>query len=466
MPYTKGRAASLEDLLAKIAEWATDADIHGDDAWELMRQEAWPRGTIFKAKGLNGENSCYIGMLPLTLIKDKTYKEWLFASENIGKHLIWPAKGLNLKGASYSHTAGATSFNAKSKAYSFSDPDIVINSGSALVFGVFKQYAEGLDWNEQPGGIEFGDLKFFPLRYSVGRSQGALPAPLYPGVGYPGIGMPAGEPVNGYFDYWLAKDACRLTVVIHNAGQWDMGHAGMLIPFHAEMQYAFPAVVAGSTNGLRGMATTERVGESTVVRNGVKIDFSYDKWDLSRNLPHAPCFDITGGTREASNLGLCLPDGRWRFFHNFTQELKTNSQRNGDGSISYWFTLERPVRDANSEFVIKPMHTDLMGIRETLSREDTITVEALQLVQNSPKMHTTNLFGSLWRMAWPGADGPYGETRVNGKLCLLLPNCWEDRLWYILTGGTGITDPTILGNLYKEIIEYGKQFRILIRLED
>ncbi|WP_312337245.1 hypothetical protein [Anaerospora hongkongensis] len=469
MPYKKGTAASLNDLLTQIVTWATDETIHGEDTWELMRNEPWPRGMIFKAKGVNGTNSCYIGILPLSFVKGTTYRNWLFNSANIGKYLIWPKTGLNLGGASFIHTNGATSFQvlkdrydpASDKIqYSFSAPDIVNANGTALVFGVFKQYAADLDWHEQPGAISFGEMGLYPLEYTRdGSDPIKLSPPLYPGVGYPGIGMPAGQPADGYFTYWLAKDASRITVVTNNSGQWDMGHAGMLVPFHAKMQYAFPAVVTGSCTGLKSMAS---VADKQVI-NGAKIDYSYSNWDMSRSMPCTPCKNSAGKPQGVSNLGMCLPDGKWQFFHNWKQEYKTNSSTSSSGYTTYWFTTERPVRDDNSEFMLKPTNTDLLNVASNITGEETITLESFDLIQNAPGIGITNMLGTLWHMAWPGLDGPYGEITVNEKRCLLVPNCWEDRVWYV---PSGVTDQATLLAMWKEIVPYGKQFRMLIRLED
>ena len=48
MPHTHGYVGNFNELVSKIIEWSTDADIYGADAWELIRNEPWPRGTILK----------------------------------------------------------------------------------------------------------------------------------------------------------------------------------------------------------------------------------------------------------------------------------------------------------------------------------------------------------------------------------------------------------------------------------
>lgn len=51
-----------------------------------MRNEAWPRGTILKAKGLNGENSCYFGMMVLDLTYGSSYSSWLLQTKNLTRY--------------------------------------------------------------------------------------------------------------------------------------------------------------------------------------------------------------------------------------------------------------------------------------------------------------------------------------------------------------------------------------------
>ncbi len=464
MPYIKGSAATLDDLVAQTVDWVTDETVHGEDAWELMRNEPWPRGTIFKAKGLNGHNSCYIGLMVLTMVKGETYKNWLLQTNNLARYFVWAKAGLGLEGASFEHQAGNSTFSVLSDktkpngdkiAYALlGDIDIVFHGGSMLVFGVFKQYTEALDWQEQPGAINFNDteldLDLYPLSYSRNGSVSTKKPPVYPGMGYPGIAIPEDEPATGAFLYWLIKDDGHLTIVTRNRTQWDIGHAGLLIPFQAAMQYPFPAVMAGSCTGMNRYSAL--VDGRPVIAN--KLDFSYTNWSLSRSMPCAPC------ANGPSQLALCLPDGRWRYISNWTQQLKAGTY---DGS--YYFALARPER-INEGYLLKPTNTDLTDVTYGIDGETTIALEPFHLLQNELDSEPVNLFGTLWRMAWPGNLADFGEATVNGKACLLLPNCWEDRLWQILDGHSNVTDPATLLQRYNEIIEFGKQFRMLIQLEE
>jgi hypothetical protein len=180
-------------------------------------------------------------------------------------------------------------------------------------------------------------------------------------------------------------------------------------------------------------------------------------------MPCAPGINInTEVTPEFTQLGACMPDGTWKFFHNWTQILKASTTQ-----YEAWLTLERPVRATHEEgYRVKPTDLDLTDVAPGLAGADTISLESFDLYRRDHETGNTDMLGMLWRMAWPGIEGPYGEITLNEKKCLLLPNCWEDRMWYLPNGKSGTTDPAALYNLYKEIIEYSKQFRMLIRLED
>lgn len=468
MPYIHGNADSLETMLDSIVEWATDSTIHGDDAWTLMQKQDWPKGTILKAKGLDGTNTCYIGLMILDFTSTTAYSSWLLKTETIAKRVVWSSLGLNKQGAKITHTTGSASFKVWNDAYDESlgsvtyalsgYNNLVSGCGKMLVFGVFKQYSNGLDWDEQPGSMDFTDLGLFPLRYSIDAGYAVLKMkpPIYPGWGYPGIIMPSDEPSTGEFEYWLVKDGCHLTVVTNNLGQWDMGHAGMLKPFEATMQYPFPAVAVGSSNGFQYTSELD-AWMSTV--SGNKVDYSYNNLSISRGMPVVP-YGINN-----SHVMLCTPDGTWKPFVNWAQSMKKRTHWNG---VTFYFTLEEPTRLSNTAMGcrLKPMTDDLTDVVQCLSDDGHIAFEPLQLIQHDTAYDRTNLFGSLWGMHWPAAsDIPFGLTTINDKKYLMLPNCWEDRLWYITPWTSTLTTQLTYWNAYKEALNYGKQFKMLIELE-
>ncbi|HMM22687.1 MAG TPA: hypothetical protein PKA10_18365 [Selenomonadales bacterium] len=458
MPYIKGTATDFGDLLTQVTAWTTDTAIHGDDAWELMRSDPWPRGTILKAKGLNEENHCYIGLLPLELQVGKTYKEWLLTHENLGKYIVWSANGINKPGCPFTLSSGNNTINVRNDrlnpdaditTYILAAPEIVAKNCKALVFGVFKQYAANLNWDEQPGAISFGDIGLISLSSTQGGVNRKIRTPLYPGIGYPGMGMDYTEPKDGFFQYWATKDANRLTVVIQNGEQWDLGHAGLLIPYHSRMQYPFPAVAAGSHSGLilRGDAA---MGET-----GAMVDYTYANWTLTRGMP--PFAGVVKDIRSAtSQVGLCLPDGSWQFFANWLQGASFSGSS---------MTLDKPVRPANVDHYIKPTCISLENLTQVFPMDDTYQLEPLELIQDVEA--SKNIFGRLWGMFWPSREiYRHGEARINGKLHLILPNSYRGRPWYIYNGTSGMRNMDQLLALQKEIDGYNKQMNCVIRLED
>ena len=473
MPYLYGEAGSLEDMLSQLVTWATDSTIHGTNAWTLMQNLDWPKGTILKAQGLNGLNSCYIGLMILDFTSSTAYSSWLLQTEIILKRIVWAKEALDQEGACITHTSSSPTFSVWSDKndptcykidYTLTGYNNLVNSmGKCLVFGVFKQFESGLNWDEQPGAMSFSDLGLYPIYYHhTGIDEPAkLIPPVYPGWGYPGIAMPSGEPSNGDFRYWFVKDGSHLTVVTDNCGQWDIGHAGMLEPFEAAMQYPFPAVVAGSCTGIsKNMTMTVKNG-ATVATTGNKIDYSYDNWSMSRSLPIAPCENGT------SQVALCLPDGTWSLFSNWEQELKMSSYSESIYATKYFASVERPVRLSSTidGYRIKPTNLDLIDVAPCLSNENDLTVEPLHLMQNDSANKKVDIFGSMWGMSWPAADLPPGVMTINSKKCLLLPNCWDDRLWYVIPYSSSYTSQLTAMTKYKEIIDYGKQFKMLIELE-
>jgi len=458
MPYLKGTATSLSSLLGQITAWVTDEAIHGTDAWTVKRSDPWPRGTIYEAKGLNGINKSYIGLLPLDIVAGITYKNWIQSSANIGRHLIWNKNALNKQGMAYIHVNGSNTFQIITEgttnytSYMLNSPEIAYKSSSAIVFGVFKQYNDGLDWNEQPGSIEFGNLGQYPLNYSL--STGGNPKitpPIYPGVGYPGIGMAYGS--TNLFKFWLTKDACRLTVVINNGDHWDVGHAGMLVPYQSRMQYPFPAVVAGSNSGLRTVVTKT----TSATTFGTMIDYTSDNNSMSRSLPCVPCVNTSNGTATNSQLMVCLPDGEWQSFTNWTQSLVA-------ASTNYPAYFARPARvSPTAGYQVRPLNTDVTKVSSVLDDTATFATETFDLVQNDATSGSAGMLGHLYNMSWPGLGSTFGEVTLSGKKCVILPNGWEDRLWAV-----PLVSPAYdsVNATYSEITTYGKQFRMLIRLED
>jgi len=140
------------------------------------------------------------------------------------------------------------------------------------------------------------------------------------------------------------------------------------------------------------------------------------------------------------------------------------SAKLNDDKYTYSFKVEAPTRPTQIKHYIKPTCTSLSGSLGVYGATDTYKIEPLELVQDESM--SKNIYGRLWRMFWPSRKvRAYGEATINGKLHLVLPNCWEDRHWYI-TGNSGISDPDTLLRMQNQIDDNSHQMNFLIRLED
>jgi len=475
MPYIKGTATSYEDLIAQLVVWVTDTAIHGDNAWELMRSEPWPRGTILKAKGLQGQDHCYIGLMALN-IDSNSYANWYFTPANFTKYFVWSPYGLNLPlGRSFRLTGNGVVVD--DSIYSISSANIFANSFKALVFGVFKQYAPGLDWDEQPGGLNI-DPAGMGLKKGVlyldGEPSRRFTLPLYPGTGYPGIGMNTDDPVEGKFTFWLKKDKSRITVITKNrmlfpdTEYWDMAQAGMLVPYHGRMQYPFPAVIAGSSSGAVSVGRLDSTfsPDNPVPLIDVQIDYGRHHWMMTRGMPTFPTM-ATDAPNSLSQIVLCLPDGIWQYFANQVQQIVPYVPRGEKDPV---FIVDKPRKGPQISHYVTPTYTDLRGTEHLyqyppLEDEIIYQLETLKLIQADSQRK--NILGFLANLFWSSLPAQkYGEVVINGKKHVMLPNCWKERNWYYRTGLMGEYNPNDLLAKEIEIAQMTKQTNCLIRLED
>lgn len=465
MPYKRGRARDFDDLISQLADWATDADIHGEAAWELMRNEPWPRGTILKAHGQQAGEHFYVGLMPQKFRKGSTYQAWFLQPEIIARHFVWPVTGAQTfyqSGANI--TIKKDVWNDKetlTDTYNLAEVDIFENNGQALFFGAFKQYASGLAWHEQPGGLTFENVAPRSANIYRGGYKAKYTPPLYPGVGYPAIGMDYDGPLSGYLDYWLVKDGSRMTVVVRNQEYWDVAHCGLLEPYQAKMQYSFPAVVIGGTSGA---VWKGRLGNEGAIEQGIQFDYSNKDWSLIRGIPQFAACPVDNNN-TLSQVAVMLPDGRWRFAANWMQGIELIPITQGS---SYYIANGRPVRTQNLQYYIRPTCTDLRDVAYVLQPEDGVTIyqmEPVELVEAGAIVR--NMLGAVKGMFWPSQRViKYGEILIGGKKYLMVPNGWEDRPWYIEHGRSGIYDAAVLAQRQKEIDAISQQMNCLIRLED
>ncbi len=461
----RGTAASFEDLIAIVSAWATDSAIHGADAWQLMRSDAWPRGAIFRARGRKEGEVLYLGLMANRIEKGKTYADWFMKKENLATYFVWHKNGLNK--IAPVEVSGST----VNKATFTETPDIFAHSARVLHFGVFKQYIAGLDWHEQPGGMRFDHIKLLPIPYSVEGASGTIDfhPPLLPGCGYPAFGMNFEGPKNLVFDYWLVKDAHTLSVVINNNGVWDHAFLGAFLPYDNE-EYAFPAVVIGGTSGFveKGINVWYSPAQQTPTPvRGIQLDYRPEEWSCAHGLaPFAGAAEDVEGT--PTQVMICLPDGRWRGAANYVQRLEVVPHFVCSGPVPlYHFVREAPKRPQHIPYRIRPTETDVQDFSHLYDKGGSWKFEPIELFAAGKEQR--GIIGRIPYIAFPSHPvGKEGETRVNGKLQLVLPNGWTGRRFHI-KGHAGIVYEEDVEKLLEEERRDDAQTKnryMLLRLEE
>lgn len=476
MPHTHGYVGNFDELVSKIIEWSTDTDIHGADAWELIRNEPWPCGTILKGHGFEEGEHFYAGLMPLAIQKGKTYLDWFWQPNIIGTYFVWNKSGLNSPGTFFQVATGYVTIKAADGSsldtYSFQNPDIFSASAQALYFGMFKQYIPGLDWNEQPGGMNFDNAALRPVYYSrVGdTAMSAFTPPVMPGVGYPAIGMDYSGPLGGILEYWLVKDRHRLILITKNQEFWDMAYLGFIEPYQVKTEYPFPVTVIGGTSGAiaEGVDFTFPGSGRPTVLLGLRFDYRPSTWALTHGIPTFAAA-ATDEVNALSQVRLMLPDGRWQSFANWSQGTEVINNTTSAGTISsHSFANGQPVRTTSLGHYLRPACSSLSDTHHVVGTDINKLIyqlEPLEFVEDTGQAH--NLFGRAWRVYWPSFPiARYGEIMVDGKLHLLLPNVWEGRRWHIPHGRTNTTDPAALLQQANEIEKLSGQMNCLVRLED
>lgn len=503
MPYVKAFAYSFDDLINKIINFATSEALHGEDAWEVVRHEPWPRGTILKAHGWQPGEKMYVGLMPARMEKDKTYKEWFLDPEVLKKEFIFNRRGLNLPQDSIISISGSDVYvysysyewkehkNSKdevlyrdaniinlspSQRYSFRiTPEIFNRSSQALFLGVFKQYSDGLLFHEQ-AGAPTPPVKPKPIKYNVAGAD--FPTnwtpPAYPGVGFPALGSNIQGFKDGVVWFWLVKDRHRLIIALQDRDRWQVAQLGFLVPHHTPTEYAFPAVVVGGTSGVIPVKETFYYGNSRVVEDGYQFDYSVDNQFLSYGNPTFATSWWDGrvwrNNDALSQVQLMLPDGQWQSFSNWAINKQVIVGGTNDSPV-YYFTNKEPEQPAGMNYQIYPTRLDLTKTRNILQPNPDkyqYQLEPLELIQMDagaePKI---GMLGSLWNTYWPSSKiVRYGEQVLNGKLHLVIPNGWEGRRFHLPHGMTGIIDPDELLNEYNRIEAISKTMNCVIRLED
>lgn len=475
--YTKGIATDFNDLISKIVVWVTDETIHGEDVWKVMRNEPWPRGTILKAHGFKDGEISYIGLMPNTIVKGDTYKNWLMKKENLATYFVWSDKGLKQNGQDF--FVSGNEIRTENAMHTFTEtPDIFERSSQVLHLGAFKQYSELLDWHEQAGGMDFTDLPLMNLQYTtkIGNANPYMQdfnPPVYPGVGYPSLSLDSNGPTIGTFKYWLLKDRHCLIIVMNNAEKWDSAFIGLMNPYDHE-EYAFPAAVIGGTSGLVPFGkdvkyTSNQITPSAVI--GLKVDYHPDNWHLGHGIPVFATAGIDHPLCPTQAM-LMLPDGRWQGFANYVQSLNAVNEHSCNGSrvTKHYFLRTEPIIPSKINFYIRPTDADLTDFSHVYDKKQDnyiYKLEPVEFVQADEERK--GILGKIPYMYYPShAPVRYGEITINDKKYLMLPNVWEKRKFHLL-GQAGVIYDVDLNVLLARDLKNEKIARMMnlvIRLEE
>lgn len=482
MVCTSGEAATFEELIEKIVAYVTDASLHGDEVWELMRKEPWPRGTILKAPGRRDGEYLYIGLMNNKYYRGSTYAAWLYQPKNLATYFAWHPTGLGRNGRPYSGGGGRVLFQGEKNAYYFSPaPDIFACDSQALHFGVFKQYAEELDWHEQGGAVDFDALgpPMLAVQYQVEGydDKSDFVPPLLPGVGYPAIGMDIGGPVDGTLKYWLVKARSYLIVAMQNREYYDSAYAGFFEPYDNE-EYAFPAAVIGGTSGLTavGKDVKHRPGQVTPdAMVGLQADYRPRNWSLVHAI--APYAAVGFGREKCpSQVMAMLPDGQWRFFANYVQSIQAVPEHVCHSQVKRHYYLRPEPALYNGSYRIRPTERgaeDLVnsyGKAETdlTPKEREIRHFLLPLELLECKEERRNLLGRLPGFFYPTAPvASYGPLELEGKKYLATPNVFAQRRFHY-KGHAGIVydvNPDKLLEDDETMLRRSRAMQQMIRLE-
>ncbi len=483
MPYIQGTATDHDDLIAQLCTWVSDAEIHGADAWEVMQQEPWPKGTIIKAHGWGEGEHFYIGFMPKKVIQGTTYKEWLTQKDVMLREFVWSRNGLRISPTTspifISGTTVTVGEGESSSSYSLSEPEIFQRSAWPLFLGAFKQYSPGLDWQEQAGASSIAP-KGFPLFYTT-REPGLkkFTPPLFPGVGFPAIAMNIDGPMSGVFKFWATKDRHRIVLVTNDSGFWNVAHLGFLEPYHKPHEYACPLCVIGGTSGAKTMGQSIFMNPGDAYPTptlGFRFDYSVKNADLSSGLPvsaAAPANTSSTWTDEnyLSQVQLMLPDGTWSSFFNWLNKEETLTDACGS-SISYSYANKEPELNTEAKNYVLPTNGNvgkLQHIYTTASEDPIYSLSPLELAHGtSEATMRADVLGSVWGIYWPSSKVlRYGEVTFEEKKFLVVPNLYEGRRWYYPHGKTDITSIDALVEQHNVISEITNGISAcIIRLED
>lgn len=402
----------LEYVLQIAVNYATNKSMHGNDAWELVRNDPWPRGAVLKVPNqMEGEYG-YMALMADKVRVGSSYWNWFRQNDIFRKTFVYGKEGLNLSWNSnmrvqngsvstYSpdvdniaaiirkNSDGTVKEKLYSLNYRYSDeihryyfsptPEIFAANADVLFFSMFKQYEKQFDWTEWMGN-ERKSIKIKPLKYYDAHGSSTYPTyfdpPLYPGVGSPAIGFSP-----NFFDFttgicsqdekekeaavYIQKGRHRLTIVINWREHWEVASVGFFEPFDSMGEYSFPAFTIGGTSGVLPLTELCWYGGSPRVEHGFRLDYTEANWSLSHGHPGTPATWWDGSQSFLdnymySNVQAMLPDGYWQSFASYglRQDVYYNRQR------SQYFSAHKEPERIRPKYYLMPPGVDLSGLMD------------------------------------------------------------------------------------------------------
>lgn len=484
----------LEWIINHVVYYTTLKDIHGDDAWELVRNDPWPYGTVLKVPNrIKGEYG-YMALMTDQLRVGSSYWNWFRQNDIFRKTFVYGKEGLNLPfGTNFRISNGTVtkyiaipdlvlamtrpptkegkkfystnySFDPYARYYFSPTPEIFAANADVLFFSMFKQYEKQFDWTEWMGN-ERKSIKIKPLKYYNSYGSTTHPSyfdpPLYPGVGSPAIGFSPNlfdhvvlnEKTQDKFEkgkvLYIHKSRNRLTIVVNWRHHWEVASVGFFEPFDSMGEYSFPAFTIGGTSGVMPLTELCWYGGSPRVEHGFRLDYTEANWSLSHGHPGTPATWWDGSQSFLdksmySQVQAMLPDGYWQSFASYglRQDVYYNRQR------SQYFSAHKEPERIRPKYYLMPPGVDLAGLVDLFpsnhvpqqyydDKADIVNHSAyglypFYLVASVENNFNQNILGTIPNFYW--CTQPvrrYGVHEIDGKTYLIIPNAWINRKYHM-----------------------------------
>lgn len=422
--YKHGQCRTLLQLLEHFTMFAQE----GQEAWEVINER--PNsffGTTFKARGITDGSFVYISIRHQNVIQNFTYNDWFqkgYLCEDREKDGYDYRKEITISTTS-----------------KFGRADIFNESGSFLGFNVHNQYDEGLWMCEQGGSFNpakgsLGLLSLRQLKTPKGSTtyETFIEAPIFPDIGRPLLTLSNTNSSLGIIEYWFYKGRNNATIVMKVDKYFQTISFGLLDGVDYKT-YRFPAYISGGTTGLRnsGWVYTPLYGGNPTNRRGLVITLDIKSTVLSNS-------NILTSTKmvnsSISNTIVKTADGSWEIYNNYLQDFETKPYHVCNDIVRNWgFPLKQPQKVIGGQNSIFPSDTEFIKL---IDFEDVIAsyneymtplLIPVTLMRNNQKLKGVTGFIPKHYALFSKKISD-GIVKINGNTYLVLPNGWNDRLYY------------------------------------